>query len=362
MYLPFLATPRTTEWKKVPNQTATQASSKPQAFLIGNRRYIGGKSLLLKAISESIPTELKGGSFCDIFAGTGVVGSSAFSEFEKVTLNDLLFSNETIYKGFYGKGSFSQKKLDEFQAEIALRIGKPIKHNYFSKNFSGKYFSESASKAIGLIRETIELDPYNFTPREKAIALASLIYSADRIANTVGHYEAFRKGAEDFKELEFRLIAPSKEHKAEIFRRDANELARNLKSDVVYVDPPYNSRQYSRFYHVLENLTKWEKPKLKGIALKPPVENISEYCKSRAVDAFEDLIRNLDTKLIVVSYNNTYGSKSSSSRNKITLEEITSILKSKGRTKVKKIPHRHFSAGNTDFDNHLEYLFITAVN
>ena len=346
----------------MPNQTTTKAPHKPQAFLIGNRRYIGGKSLLLKAISDSIPSELKGGSFCDIFAGTGVVGSSAFSEFEEVILNDLLFSNEAIYKGFYGKGSFSQKKLDEFQGEIIARIRKPIKHNYFSKNFSGKYFSEEASKAIGLIRETIEIDPYDFTPREKAIALASLIYSADRIANTVGHYEAYRKGVKDFKDLDFRLIAPSKEHKAEIFRRDANELARVIKSDVVYIDPPYNSRQYSRFYHVLENLTKWEMPKLEGVALKPPIENISEYCKSGAAAAFDDLIQNLDTNLIVVSYNNTYTSKSSSSRNKITLEEITSILKSKGKTKVKKIPHKHFSAGNTDFDNHLEYLFITAVD
>ena len=72
-------------------------------FNVGNRRYIGGKSLLLKAIAESIPDHISRRSFCDIFAGTGVVGASAFSDFESVTLNDLLYSNEVIYRCFIGK-------------------------------------------------------------------------------------------------------------------------------------------------------------------------------------------------------------------------------------------------------------------
>lgn len=331
-------------------------------FRIGNRRYIGGKSLLLKAISDSIPGHINRGSFCDIFAGTGVVGASVFSDFESVIFNDFLFSNEIIYKGFFGRGSFSQAKLEDFRNDMSIRASKPIRHNYFSKHFSGKYFSETSAKAIGMIRETIEENSYELNKREKSIAIASLIYSADRIANTVGHYEAFRKGVDDFKEFEFRLIAPAREFKAEIFRKDANRLAREISADVVYIDPPYNSRQYSRFYHVLETLTKWNKPVLEGVALKPPTENVSEYCKVSAADAFEDLIVNLDTSLIIVSYNNTYFSKSSSSRNKISLKEITSILKSKGKTRTEKIPHKHFSAGNTDFDNHLEYLFVTEVS
>ncbi len=331
-------------------------------FNIGNRRYIGGKSLLLKAISASIPDHVPRRSFCDIFAGTGVVGAAAFSDFESVTFNDLLYSNEIIYKGFFGKGAFSQTKLEVFRNDMSIRASKPIRHNYFSKNFSGKYFSQDSAKAIGMIRETIEENSYDFNPRERAIALSSLLYSSDRIANTVGHYEAYRKGVGDFKDFEFRLISPSRDLRAEIYRKDANQLAREISSDVVYIDPPYNSRQYSRFYHVLETLTKWDKPILEGVALKPPTENVSEYCKVGAAEAFEDLISNLDTSLLIVSYNNTYASKSSSSRNKISLAEITSILRAKGKTRTKKIPHKHFSAGNTDFENHLEYLFVTEVH
>ena len=220
-------------------------------FNIGNRRYIGGKSLLLKAIAESIPDHISRRSFCDIFAGTGVVGASAFSDFESVTFNDLLYSNEIIYKGFFGKGTFSQNKLEVFRNDMSIRSSKPIRHNYFSKNFSGKYFSEESAKAIGMIRETIEENSYDFNPRERAIALSSLLYSSDRIANTVGHYEAYRKGVDDFKDFEFRLISPARNLRAEIYRMDANKLAREIKSDVVYIDPPYNSRQYSRVYQLL---------------------------------------------------------------------------------------------------------------
>ena len=103
---------------------------------------------------------------------------------------------------------------------------------------------------------------------------------------------------------------------------------------MVYIDPPYNSRQYSRFYHVLETLTKWDKPKLYGVALKPDPENMSDYCRANAKEKFAELVRDIDAQFLVVSYNNTYDSKSNSSKNKITLQEIEKILQAKGKTKV----------------------------
>ena len=136
---------------------------------------------------------------------------------------------------------------------------------------------------------------------------------------------------------------------------------KKIKADIAFIDPPYNSRQYSRFYHVLENITKWEKPKLYGTALKPKEENMSEYCKTSAPKAFKDLIDKLNVKYIVVTYNNTYNSKSSSSKNKITLEEIKSMLDKKGETKVFDKPYKFFNAGKTELKNHKEYVFITKV-
>jgi adenine-specific DNA-methyltransferase len=96
--------------------------------------------------------------------------------------------------------------------------------------------------------------------------------------------------------------------------------------------------------------------------LKPAPENNSIYCTTKAKDAFEDLAVQLNTNFIVVSYNNTYKSKSHSSENKIHLEEIEHILNKCGETKVFECSHRFFNTGKTEFDDHKELLFITRVN
>ena len=71
---------------------------------------------------------------------------------------------------------------------------------------------------------------------------------------------------------------------------------------------------------------------------------------------------NIDAKYIVVSYNNTYKSKSSSSENKIKLEQIEDVLNKCGTTKVYTHKHQAFNAGKTEFDDHKEYLFITKID
>ena len=103
-----------------------------------------------------------------------------------------------------------------------------------------------------------------------------------------------------------------------------------------------------------------QQPELFGVAMKPVAENMSAYCSVKAVDAFEDLVTNLDTRYIVVSYNNTYNSKSSSSENKIQLEDIERILNKLGPTKVFEHSHQFFNAGKTEFDDHKELVPMQA--
>ena len=76
-------------------------------------------------------------------------------------------------------------------------------------------------------------------------------------------------------------------------------------------------------------------------------------------NTFKDLVENLDVKYLAVSYNNTYKSKSKSSKNKITLEEITEILNKVGTTKTFEQSHTYFNTGKTDFNDHKEFLFLT---
>lgn len=329
-----------------------------------SRRYIGSKSKLTDWIIGKIKKEARGAkSFIDIFAGTASVSKAAFGHFEIVIINDILHSNNVIYKAFFAPGRKSAGKINSLLEKYNSLNPSELEDNYFSTNFGGKFFDYEPALLIGHIREDIERRKKDLTDKEYNILLATLIYNIDKIANTVGHFDAYIKKPIKPRKLNLRPIEAAAEFAGvKIYREDANELARRVAADIAYIDPPYNSRQYNRFYHIYETLVKWNSPELFGVALKPVPEDSSVYCTVKAKDAFADLVGNLKVKYLAVSYNNTYNSKSSSSENKIKLEEIEAILKSRGKTKVFESSHRFFNAGKTEFDNHKEFLFLTKVN
>ena len=335
-------------------------------FDINNRRYTGSKYKLtpwIKSILLENCPEHK--SFFDVFGGTGIVSVALMDVVSRIFINDFLYSNEIIYKAFFDQANFDLQKLLSYVDDMGKIKAQELPNNYVSDNYGNKFFTISDAKLIGFIREDIErrYKTHDLSEHEYTILLASLLYSLDRCANTVGHYEAYIKGKDIRSSFMLELIRPIKTN-AEIliFRQDSNELSRNIRADIAFVDPPYNSRQYSRFYHVLETIVKWDKPVLSGVAMKPPEENMSGYCRKIAPIVFDDLIMNLDTKHIAVTYNNTYDSKSSSSLNKITLEEIEAILTKRGSTKMFFRNYHRFNAGKTDKAEHKEILFITEVN
>ena len=328
-----------------------------------SRRYIGCKAKLTDWIFELVQKETHNvQSFCDIFAGTGSVSNKAVSLYDRVIINDFLYSNHVIYTAFFAKGEYNEEKIVNLLDAFNNIDPSCIKDNFFSINYGDKYFDMTSAKLIGHIRDVIEDIKPILSEKEYCVLLASLMYSMDKIANTLGHFEAYIKKKIEPKKFIMRIIDVKQFEGVEIFQRDSNELSREIHTDLVYMDPPYNSRQYSRFYHVYEVLVKWDKPELKGAARKPAEENMSDYCRVKALSAFTDLIAHIDTKYIVVSYNNTYKSKSSSSENKIKLEEIEDVLNKCGTTKVFTHSHNPFNAGKTEFEDHKEYLFITEVD
>lgn len=345
------------------NYLSVAADSLPGATIpLESRRYIGCKQKLIDWIFDIIQHETKNiHTATDIFAGTGVVAKKMLSLYDKVIINDFLLSNNQIYKAFFKNGKWNKEKiLKKIELYNSLETA-TLEDNYFSINYGGKYFDYDMSKKIGWIREDIENSKSELTEKEYAILLATLIYNIDKHANTLGHFEAYIKKPIKKSELKLRLIDVKEFENLTIYREDSNKLAKEIKSDLVYIDPPYNSRQYCRFYHVYENLVKWDKPILSGVAMKPPAENMSKYCTSKAPEAFSDLVKNLDAKYLAVSYNNTYNSKSGSSKNKIKLEEIEEILNAKGETNKFAKDYRFFNAGKSDLENHQELLYITKV-
>ena len=330
---------------------------------IESRRYIGSKAKLTDWIIETIQTEApEARSFCDLFGGTGVVTNRALRIYGRVVVNDFLYSNNVIYRAFFGKGEWDRTKLLDIICGWNDLVADLLPENYFSEHYGGKFFASGTSKIIGHIRQKIEDERRNLTEKEYAILLATLIYNIDRHSNTVGHFDAYIKKPITDTQIAFRLIDAGAFDGVEIYREDANQLVREIEADIFYLDPPYNSRQYSRFYHLYETLVKWDAPELYGTALKPAPENMSRYCTTKAAEAFRDLASNMKAKYIAVSYNNTYHSKSKSSENKIRLETIERILRQVGETKIFRHSHKAFTTGKTEFEDHQEYLFITKVD
>lgn len=328
---------------------------------IENRRYIGSKRQLTDWIFDNINKHTyNADTFCDIFAGTGIISSRALGLYKKIIINDFLYSNNIIYNAFFANGVWNKDKIYGYLSLYNRINAEDLPDNWFSVNYGDKYFAYDISKKIGYIRQDIENNKKELTYKEYCILLTTLIYNIDPLANTVGHFDAYIKreitGRNNFilKPIDIKSY-----NNVSIYREDANELAKKIKADIVYIDPPYNSRQYSRFYHVYESLIKWDKPHLYGVALKPKAENMSEYCRANALLYFKNLVNTINANFIVVSYNNTYNSKSHSSENKIKLENLRDCLLQIGNTKILEHNHKAFSTGKTNFDNHKEYLFIT---
>ena len=330
---------------------------------IENRRYIGNKSKLLKFIDDTIKKEkIEFNTFGDVFSGTGVVAEYFLNKGKDIYVNDLLYSNYVIYKAILGNEDYNEEKIKSIIDEYNKVISDDIEDNYFSANFSGNYYHYNDAKKIGFVREDIEIKYNNkeINQREYYILISCLLYSMDKISNTVGHYESFLNKEPEYKNLQISYINLKKYNgKSYIFNEDANKLVRKINVDVMYIDPPYNARQYANFYHLLENVAHWEKPPVFNKAKKMERKNImSEYCKSNAKLVFEDLIENINAKYIIVSYNNTYEAKSVSSINSIKYEDMINILSKRGKVHIYETDYKFFNSGKTNLNKHKERLFI----
>lgn len=333
---------------------------------INNRRYIGCKTKLLDFIYNSASAYgfPKGSVVADIFAGTGVVADRFAQEGYKTIVNDILYSNVVVYKAYLGKGEIRKNLIREKINYFNNINSNKLEDNYFSVIYGNKYFSINDAKKIGFIRDTIENIKKELTEREYCYLISSLLYASDKIANTVGHFESFLKSKPVDKGVilkEFEIT--NYDYASDIYNYDANKLAEEISSDITYIDPPYNARQYVNFYHVLENLARWNKPtEFEGNSMKFKRRELkSDYCRNKAPELFKDLILKLKTKLIIVSYNNTYKAGSVSSINTISAEEIVEILSLRGKVKIEEINYKAFNSGKTELSGHKEYLYICEV-
>jgi adenine-specific DNA-methyltransferase len=331
------------------------------------RKYLGSKRLLRHWIADRICSSVGAPrSFIDGFCGTGAVGlAMAARGVIRVTAADMLRSNCVILRGFLEQGGRI--------AGMVQRLNElPSMSGYITASYAGTYFTASNCGRMDAIREEIarRFAAGEITTGEHDALLSSFLLAADRVANTLGQYDAFLKniGADNRvggKHLVdervgtpflLRPLEPISGIDLEVIEGDMLNLAPVLTADVAYYDPPYNGRQYCDNYHVLENLARWEKPSLHGktrkfdrTMLRSPFSQ-----KARAAGALRQLVAGTRAAHVFLSY---------SSEGILSREDILAILTSRGETRVMEIPYPVFGngAGVSLRRSVTEYLFHLAA-
>lgn len=182
------------------------------------------------------------------------------------------------------------------------------------------YFTLDAARRIDAIRT--QLNDWHTTAAisddEYYILLATLLEAADAVANTAGVYAAYIKSWQSnaLRTLRLRLpaigAAPrplrSRRARCEAHQGDVSALAPDLgRFDLLYLDPPYNTRQYSGYYHVPELIAKgWfgELPVLRGkTGLLSDAKKSEWSTRAGCVAALDRLLAAADADHVVLSYN-----------------------------------------------------------
>ena len=321
--------------------------------------YIGSKYSILSYIDEVLEDFVKPKktiTFCDIFAGTGAVSKYFKEKGYNIISNDIEYFSYVTLKGLVENSDelkfekLSKRHIDPFVCLNGLSGKKGfIFKNYtlegtLKNEYRRNYFTGENARKIDAIRIKIEKwrKRKTITEGEYFYLLACLIEAADKVANTASVYEAFlkniKKSAE--KQIEIKpLELIFKNKKYNIYNKDSKELIKEIKGDVLYLDPPYNTRKYDTNYHMLETIALYDNPKIKGVT-GIRIEDIkkSNYCiKNKASKELEDLIKSAKFKYILLSYND---------EGIIPMEEIENIMKKYGNYKRYEKRHKRFKSDN----------------
>lgn len=323
--------------------------------------YIGSKLNLLDFIEQTIQdfTKEDTQTFCDIFSGTGVVAKHFKKMGYNVIANDIQYFSYAILKAVIENNEpFQFKNLkesgikDPFLYLNNLKGRKGFIYNNYciegtkEKEFIRNYFSCENAKKIDAIRQKINYWKKNnlINQHEYFYLVASLLESADKVANTASVYEAFLKTLKSSASKSIILwpidTIYNQDRKSYFAtNEDASELLEHISGDILYLDPPYNSRKYDTNYHVLETIALYDAPKIKGKS-GIRIENVkkSKFClKSKALEALEEIIKKAEFKYIFLSYND---------EGIITLNEIEKLFNQYGTYKRYEISHRRFKSNN----------------
>ncbi|MGH7468454.1 MAG: DNA adenine methylase [Longimicrobiales bacterium] len=296
-------------------------------------RYIGNKTRLRGFIGRVLRARgITSGRAVDPFCGTASVARSLKRSGFSVVAADIMHYAYVFGRAYVQIVARPEPRrplqVGEARARTLTELARALtvlgpQHGFITEQFSpaghaaavhGRmYFTSENAGRIDAIRTW--LHDYHTAGRITSdayyVLLAALIEAADRVANTTGVYAAFVKSWQSnaVKPLVLRLDRTEPGNSCHAFRRDAFELVRAQKPfDLLYLDPPYNTRQYPGYYHIPELIANgWfaGTPSLRGkTGLLPDQHQRSIWCsRSGAQGALEALLNAARCQHIVMSYN-----------------------------------------------------------
>lgn len=287
-------------------------------------RYIGGKSLLLGAIEQIINKQMPSVySALDLFAGSGAVSRYFKKKGLRTVTNDFLYFSYVLQQcsiGLNRTPSFRTLGIkDPIRYLNGLRIQDTdfeesqcfIYNNYTPAGECKRmYFQPANGLKIDIIRLTIEKWRMRRLIDDKGYyyLLSSLLQAVPYVANITGVYSAYLKfwDARSYHIMELKkpeIISNGK--KNQCLNEDYVQVL-GKRCDLLYADPPYNSREYLPNYHILETIARYDYPQLSGVTgMRNYQGQKSAFCrKSTVYDAFEPLLRDCRCRYILISYNN----------------------------------------------------------
>ena len=357
-------------YKEVKYKASDHAAVRTQEYLYNQLfPYIGNKRKLLPLIWEAIVrTSRRGIStdlplFVDFFSGSGVVSRLAKKIGFHVISNDW-----EPYSYFYNHAYIEQNEYPSFKELGGIeKVYKRLNnlegvHGYISEYYcpwddkkpdvkkERMFFTHKNGMKIDAMREKIQEweKARLINSAEKAILLASFIYSVSYVSNTSGVFKGFhngwggKTGTALYRILsDIELVPPvlfDNKQKNKVFQLDAQDLAKkiNEKINIAYLDPPYNQHPYGSNYHILNTIALWDKPEInKSILVNGKKTNKSAIrtdwrterrsaynYKNNATNTLDNLVQNINSDYVLLSY---------STDGNMDLKDVLEILASNGK-------------------------------
>lgn len=267
-------------------------------------KYIGSKRKLIPQILEIASRFSNVETCCDLFSGTGRVGSAFKKAGYRVHANDLMAYAYILAKT-YIEIDAATFPSDQLEAAIArLNQLEPV-DGYFTLKFAreARYFQERNAAKVDAMRRAIDLEPDHLQP----VLLTALMLAADRVDSTVGVQMAYLKGWSERSHDVLTMQAPELlSGSGHATQCDALSIASEIDADLVYLDPPYNQHSYLGNYHIWESLVLNDTPETYGKANKRMdcrTRKSPFNLKSEARGALEHVLFSLKSRKIILSFN-----------------------------------------------------------